>query len=200
MDSAAQAPSETNRDRVRRLLFAPLAFRHEARLTQSEARAIEDPVADDLAYLTDESLAALARALVLKGDGHNRNKWPGRATFVAFAMFVQPLPLEQDQKLLSWFASVEGQRMVQDGTLVETWGYIERWRIPPYTPEARRLVLESAQVAARRLKIVAERLDLGHPVDPSEREFARRYQAETDRLTALVARLAAERAGKGVAA
>lgn len=180
-------PSETNRDRVRRLLFAPLGFRFPKAMTEADGRAQLDRIADELAYLSDWHLGALARMLRPHGQGSARNFWPDRATFIAFAHICQPLPLAQDPKLVSWFASVEGQRMVQEGTLVETWDWFERHRVPPYKPEHRRLVATQAAENARRLLLVEERERLGHEVTPDNLAWARHYRAERDRLAAMVA-------------
>ena len=188
-DSDGQKPTETNRDRVRRLVFAPLGFRHPARLTEADGRALLDQIADELGYMTDANLSALARMLRVQGQGSARNWWPDRATFVAVAHLVQPLPLEQDQKLLSWFGSVEGQRMVQDGTLVETYRYLEARRVPPATPEARKLVLDQAHENARRVRITREKQRAGIGVAPDDARFADVYEADVARLAALVQRL-----------
>lgn len=192
--------TESNRDRVRRLLFEPLGFRWPKKMTEADGRSRLDAIADELAYMRDDALEALARMLRPHGQGSCRSFWPDRATFIAFAHICQPLPLEADPKLLSWFASVEGQRMVQDGTLVETWRYFEERRVPPATPQARQLVQARAQEAQRRVQIVAEKLAAGYVVSAEDRAFADHYRAQTARLTDLleVAR-AARAAQKGAA-
>jgi hypothetical protein len=187
-------PSESNRARVRRILFDPLGFRFPKRMTVADGQSILNGIADDLAYMADDKLEALERMLRVHGQGSDRSFWPERATFVAFAHVCQPLPLDRDPKLRSWFASVEGQRMVQDGTLVETWRYFERKRIPPYTPEAREMVRREAEGNARRVQLVAERLRLGLPVNAEEGRFSEWYLDQRARLERLVADCAAHRA------
>jgi hypothetical protein len=182
----AHEPTESNRDRVRRLLFGPLGFRHPSRLTEADGRALLDRIADELAYLTDDALMVLARMLRVHGQGSARNWWPDRATFVGWAHVVQPRPLDEDPKLLSWFASIEGQRMVQEGTLVETYLYLQKHRVPPATPEARRQVKTRADEARRRVGIVREKQRAGIDVGYDDARFADLYEAETRRLTALV--------------
>ena len=191
--------TETNRDRVRRLLFNPLGFRFPKGTGEAEARATLDRIADELAYMRDDALETLARSMRLQGQGKARNFWPERATFVFFAHLCQKLPLERDPKLLSWFASIEGQRMVQDGTLVETWDYFEDKRIPPATPQARAKVLAEAQDAARRVQIVSEKQAAGWYVDPREAEWVRAYLARRDRMLALLDQVRAERAASAKA-
>ena len=122
---------ETNRDRVRRLLFAPLGFRWPKGVPEDRGRADLDAIADDLSYLSDADLAVLARIMRVHGDGSARCFWPPRAAFAGFAHVVRPRPMTDDPSLLRWWASVEGQRMVLDGTLVETYDYFERHRKPP---------------------------------------------------------------------
>lgn len=190
---AQRARPETNRERVRRLLFGPLGFRWPRAVDPGEGAARLDAIADDLAYMGDEALGVLARMLRVQGQGSARNFWPDRATFVGFAHVVQPLPLDSDPKLRSWFASVEGQRMVVEGTLVETWVYFERTRVPPFSPQAREMVRRNAAEAARRLQIVAERQAQGLGVEPAELRWAEWYRDLRARLESLVAEARAQR-------
>lgn len=192
-------PKESNRDRVRRLLLAPLGFRSPKGTDPLAERMTLDGIADDLAYLADSDLGVLARMLAVHGDGSAKCFWPPRATFVGLAHVVRPLPLDQDPKLVSWFASVEGQRMVQDGTLVETWLWFERNRVPPAKPNQRALVLEQARANARRLQVVQERSGYGWTVASDEAEWAGWYGQKLADLRALVEREQAARAA-GVAA
>ncbi|WP_127104356.1 hypothetical protein [Pararhodobacter zhoushanensis] len=178
--------TETNRDRVRRLLFEPLGFRHPKKVAEAAGVAMLNAVADELSYMSDDNLAVLARMMRVHGEGSSRDFWPARAAFISFAHLCQPLPLEADTKLISWFASREGDQMVQDGTLVETWRYFEAKRIPPATPQARALVLDRARDAARRIAIVHERRDGGWGVDRAEAEFVRLYEGDQERMMKLL--------------
>lgn len=168
--------SENNRARVRRLLFDPLGFRYPKTMTAADGQATLNAIADELSYLPDDALGVLVRMVRPHGEGSARCFWPPRATFVAYAHLVQPLRLEDDPKLLSWFASREGQAMVQDGTLVETWQYFEARRVPPYTPKARALVLAQAQENKRRLDLIEERQRLGFALRSDEVQWAGWYQ------------------------
>lgn len=178
--------SESNRDRVRRLLFQPLGFRFARGVDPAAGRLALDQIADELAYLGDDDLAVLGRMLRVHGQGSARDLWPERATFVGTAHLVRPLPLEADPKLVSWFASVEGPRMQAEGTLVETWRYFERKRVPPYTPEARRLVHDRAAECWRRVRVVEDKLSAGWDPGADDAAFARSYRAEDARLRALL--------------
>ncbi len=187
-------PVETKRARVRRCLLDPLGFRFRREVDEAAQRQFLDGLADELGYMAEDRLRALADMLRPKGQGSARNLWPDRATFVAFAELVQPRPLEELPALLSWFGSVEGPRAMAAGELVEVWDYITRRKAPPYSDQARKMVAEAAGEANRRLKIVEERQAAGLGVRADEVEWARRYLAARARCEAIVAR---ERAARG---
>lgn len=191
---------ETNRDRVRRLLLAPLAargFRFPKGTTEAEGRAEHDAICDDFAYLTDASLATLEEAMRGKGAGTHRCLWPPRATFTGFAEQIQPRPVEELPALLSWFGSVEGPRAMAAGELVETFDYVTARKVPPATPQARALVSERASENNRRLTVIREKTEAGLAVTAEDREWARYYRARRAYCEELVA---AERARRGHAA
>ena len=191
--------AETKRDRVRRLLLDPLGFRFPKAVEQDEARKRLDRIADDLGYLSDQALRTLTEMLRSKGEGSSRNFWPDHATFVGFAEIVQPRPLEEHPALLSWFGSVEGPRAIEAGSLVETFEWIARRKVPPYAPQARKMVAEMAAQNARRLTIVRERRAAGLTIDPKEVEWERWYLDRMEKCAAIVDRERAAR-GKGEAA
>lgn len=176
----------SNRDRVRRGLFAELGFRRQPKVTPEAHAEMLDHLADELAYLDDAALAVLAEMLKTKGEGAARNLWPDRATLRGFAEVVCPRPLSDLPGLRRWFASVEGPRAVLDGTLVATWAYFERRKCPPVQPGARAAVLEQAASDRRRLQIIAERLAAGWGVDPGEIAWAAAHRALEARVLALV--------------
>lgn len=184
---------ESNRDRVRRVLFGPLGFRWPKGKGEADGRAELDRIADELGYLGDDDLTAMVRMMRVHGEGSAKCFWPPRATFVAFAHYVRPRPLTQDPALLRWWASVEGQRMVQDGTLVETYGYFERNRRPPVGDGPRRFVLETAQRNAHRLQLIAEREANDWPQADGDLAWRRGYLAKRVELEALVAEAQAQR-------
>lgn len=184
--------AETKRDRVRRLLLTPLGFRFRREVGPEDQRRFLDGLADELGYMGDRSLAAMAEMLRGRGQGSERNHWPDRATFVGLAEVVEPRPLDELPALLRWFGSVEGPRAIAEGTLVETWEYLERRKVPPVTVQARALVAEAAAEAARRLVILAERRAQGLGVAPEEAEWERWYLGRRAAIEAIVAR---QRAG-----
>lgn len=168
--------AESRRDRVRRLLFAPLGFRRPANVPADQHDQQLTAMADHLGYMSDESLDVLRQMLQSKGQGKDRNTWPDRATIRALAEAVQPQPLAELPGLVRWFRSVEGPRAIQEGTLVETWAYFERCKAPPVGAGARARVLEEALANRRRVQVVEEKLRAGFAVLPGEAEWADWYR------------------------
>ncbi|MGZ9811551.1 hypothetical protein ACXN5S_13890 [Pseudoroseicyclus sp. H15] len=191
------AETESNRDRVRRLLYAPLGFRTK-RGEDAEAHGrLLDGLADDLAYLSDDDLKTLRRMVEVHGDGAKRDIWPSMATFRGLAQIVRPRPLAELPALRSWFASVEGPRARAAGTLVETAQFFERKRVPPYKPGDRQLILERAQENGRRLALIEEREAGGWSLTDDDVAWARAYKAQRAWAEALIDELAKQ---KGTAA
>lgn len=168
---------ETKRDRVRRLLFAPLSFRAPKAMGPEDERKMLDTLADELAYLSDHGLTTLAAMLATRGEGTARCFWPGIATFRAFAHLVEPRPVAEVPALRRWFASVEGPKARLEGTLVETFDWFQKHHAPPVTDGARRMVLAEAEANARRLCIVTEKRAAGLVVAPEDADWARAYLA-----------------------
>lgn len=167
--------AETNRGRVRRLLLDPLGFRSPRGTAPEAERKFLDALADELGYMRDAELQVLAGMLRSKGGGSARNFWPDLASFRGFAELVAPRPLAQMPKLLSWFGSVEGPKAAAEGTLVETYAYLERNKVPPASDGARRMVREEAAKNAHRLRVIEDRRRAGAPVTGAEAEWARWY-------------------------
>lgn len=186
--------TETKRARVRRILLDPLGFRFRKGVDGDEAKRALNRIADDLAYMADDRLAALRDMLATKGQGSDRNFWPDHATFIAFAEVVEPRPIEELPALLSWFGSVEGPAALAAGVLVETWQFIGRRKKPPVTPQERTMVAEAAAMNARRLTIIAERREAGWTISDEDRDWERRYLACRAHCEGIVAR---ERTARG---
>ena len=201
--------TETNRDRVRRLVFGPLGFRHPARgrdaKSLEESRAILDGIADDLAYMSDAGLRRLAEMMRIRGEGDRGDYWPSRASFAHFAHAVERLPLDMSPMILSWFASVEGPAAIAAGQVVEMWDWIERHRCLPHCPplktpdraaQARRDIALAASDNARRLANIVDRRDRGVRNADDDEAWARWYLDLRQRRCAAVERA---RAGKDAA-
>lgn len=194
LDERAEGQVEAKRARVRRLLLDPLGFRFRRTVDAAAQRKYLDGIADELGYMTEGNLKALADMMRGHGQGSDRNLWPDRASFIGFAEVVQPRPIEELPALLSWFGSVEGPRAQAAGELVEVWDYISRRKIPPYTDHARKAVSEAAGEANRRLRILAERRAADLPIAAIELDWERWYLARRAECEAIVA---AERAARG---
>lgn len=180
-DGGGEPRAETNRDRVRRLLFTPLGFRWPTagpgRVSPEEGRARLDAIADDLAYLPDHILSALADVLRHRGEGAARDFWPSRASILGHADWLHPRPLQLAPALMRWFASVEGPRAIEAGEVVETWAHYERSKAPPVSPMARAAVSDRARENARRLELIADRRERGVRQDPGDLDWEAGYLA-----------------------
>ncbi|WP_088648242.1 hypothetical protein [Marinibacterium profundimaris] len=186
MENGAAEREETNRDRVRRLLFDRLGFRLKRGEDAEAHRQALDRLADDLAYLGDGELEALRCMVEIHGEGKARNQWPGLGVFRAMAQIVRPRPVDELPALRRWFASVEGPRALRAGTLVETADFFERRRRPPTRPGEAHLISDQARKNERRLQVLDERVALGRSVDAGDVAWARRYRARLADLKAIV--------------
>jgi len=91
--------AETKRDRVRRLLIAPLTewgFRKPGDVREEKHAKFLTNLADSMAYMTDAQLEQLRDFLKTRGEGKDRRGWPRMATIVPFAEQVAPRPLETE--------------------------------------------------------------------------------------------------------
>lgn len=175
--AGAGGASESRRDRVRRRLLDRLDFRFPKSTDADAGQRFLDGLADELGYLSDRGLEVLRGVVEVKGEGSARCFWPSRATFLGFAQLVEPRPVEELPALRRWFASVEGPKAQAEGTLVETWEYFRRNRVPPVSEGARRRLYEEAEANKRRLRIVREKQAAGHVVAAEDAEWARAYAA-----------------------
>lgn len=196
-DDRRDGASESNRDRVRRLLIAPCGFRAAKGTDAAEHLRWLDGLADELSYMTDPSLTVLAQILATKGQGGARNLWPDLATVRGYAEVVQRRPLEELPALKRWWASVEGPKAIADGTLVATWEWFQDRKAPPVTPQARKIVAERSSDYRRRVAVVRDKQKAGIIVGGEDLAWVRWFEGLEARLIDLVEQ---ERAGKAVAA
>lgn len=130
---------ETKRGRVREMLIDPLVrsgmcFRRD--VGADEARRKLDDLADQLAYMADAPLRALADSLRTKGEGSHRKFWPERITVLGLAEEFQRREIEELPGLVSWFGSIEGPRARDNGTLVPTFLFLREFKRPPVKGDA----------------------------------------------------------------
>lgn len=188
--------NQSNRDRIRVKLFDQLGFRFPRGTDSEIAKATLNRIADELSYLSDESLAALCDILRTKGEGSSRNFWPDRATFLGFAEIVQRRPLRDLPGLASWFGSIEGPKAEAQGILVETLQFIISRKMPPVSDPARQAVVSRAAENKRRLQIISERRERGVAVDADDLAFEDWYGKQLAVATDLMRQ---ERARRGFA-
>jgi hypothetical protein len=188
--------TQSNRDRIRVKLFDRLGFRFPRGTDPEVAKSTLNRIADELAYLSDDSLAAVCDILRTKGEGSSRNFWPDRATFLGFAEIVQRRPLRDLPGLASWFGSIEGPKAEKEGTLVETMQFIISRKMPPVSDTARQAVVSRAAENKRRLQIISERRERGVAVDADDLAFEDWYGKQLAVATDLMRE---ERARRGFA-
>ena len=164
MDRADQTQTETKRDRVRRLLIQPLAdrgFRFKAGTPAERQRELLDQLADDMAYLSDESLQVLEQCMRAKGEGTSRCFWPSLATFDGFAQAREPRPLGELPAVLRWFASAAGRAALDGDRLVAEYLFWQRHRRPPVRQLEQQAVAEEAARINRQAEAIRDRRDRG---------------------------------------
>ena len=177
---------ESKRGRVRRILFEPLeemGFRKNGTVKADDHKSKMDRLADNLAYMSDQSLGVLCEMLRSKGQGRDRMFWPLPATIYGLAELVEPTPLEELPNLLSWFRSIEGPKALKAGTLVETWAYFHKYKRPPQM--AGMQIQRDADDHARKCERVRDRAARG-VADPAELHWLDRYEKRLAYCRAIV--------------
>lgn len=175
----AAAPKEANRARVRRLFIEPLVrdgmrFKHGT--PDEDQRRRLDQMADDLGYLSDDSLSVLAACMVSKGEGSNRVFWPSRVSILSFAEAREPRPIEEVPGLRSWFISAAGRTAAGiPGRLVAEFGFWRRHKRPPLGDREWEAVNRNAAGYARRVELTRDRQARGVQVDATDQNWLARY-------------------------
>ncbi|MBT9386969.1 hypothetical protein KM176_24225 [Pseudooceanicola sp. CBS1P-1] len=184
-----QTQPETKRDRVRRLLLAPLAemgFRFPKGTAPEEGQKRLDRIADELGYLDEANLVRLRESLRDKGEGSARRFWPAHATFVAYAQLAQPRPLHELPGIASWFASVAGQEALAAGRLVAEYRFWLRHHRPPMNDVERRRLAEQSRDAADRLARLRDKQGRGWRLDAADLAWLDAHQRDDARARTLI--------------
>jgi hypothetical protein len=178
---------ETNRDRVRRLLIAPLqrdGMRFPKDVSDDVQRKRLDQVADDLAHMSDHNLGRLMLCLRTKGDGSAKCFWPGRVTIIGYAEAAQPRPIADNPRLRSWFASAAGARAAgEPGRLVAEFEFFERHKHPPFAPQHQSRIKERAANLAHRVERIADREGRGAALSPEDAAWIVHYRKRLGMIT-----------------
>lgn len=178
--TTAVIPQEANRARVRRLFIEPLVrdgmrFKHGT--SHEDQRRRLDQMADDLGYLSDDSLAVLAACMVSKGEGANRVFWPSRVSILSFAEAREPRPLEDVPGLRSWFISAAGRTAAGiPGRLIAEFSFWKRHKRPPLGDREWEAVNRNAADFARRVELIQDRMARGVRVDEVDARWLARYE------------------------
>lgn len=178
---------ETGRDRVRRLLLAPLQVggMRFKRGAKDEQRQL-DQIADDLAYLSDAALVDVRLSLRTKGQGADRCFWPARVTILSLAETRQARPLNELPSLLRWFASSAGKRARDEGKLVAEYWFWTRNKRPPVHPQEFKAIKARAAVQASKLSGLEDRDARGVLTDPADRRWLEGYKERRAYVAGLV--------------
>ena len=147
MVSEGEQLDEGRRARVRRLLIEPveawgMRFKKGAD-PDATARYLAN-LCDQVAYLPDEALRALASWLKRHGEGSARCFWPPLVSVVSVAEAYQPRPLEEVPGVASWFTSRAGAAARDEGRLVAEFLFLEKYKRPPMTDAERGAVVRKA--------------------------------------------------------
>jgi len=188
---------ESKRDRVRRLLIAPLqadGFRFRKNVAVEKVQGKLDQLADDLGYLSDAALADLRVSLRTKGAGADKCFWPERVTVLALAQARQPRPLEELPGILSWFASAAGREALLVDRLVAEYQFWTRSTRPPLNDGEWRGVEAKAAEMRSRLDLLEDRERRGVLRDEADGRWLDGYRKRRAYVAGLV-----QGAGKGAA-
>ena len=179
------APQETNRARVRRLFIDPLVkdgMRFRRQTSAEDQRRKLDQMADDLGYLSDESLRVLAACMRTKGEGSSKVFWPSRVSILGFAEARERMPLQDVPGLRSWFVSAAGRKAAAvPGRLISEYVFWKNHKRPPRGDREWSIVTNRAEDYARRVELIEDRLHRGVTVTEEENSWLQRYH-ETEEM------------------
>ncbi|HBM60862.1 MAG TPA: hypothetical protein DD444_16945 [Citreicella sp.] len=159
-----QTTTETNRDRVRRLLIEPLArrgFRFAKGTPPEEQTKRLNDLADSMGYLSDESLRVLEQCMRAKGQGSSRCFWPDLASFEGYAEAREPRPLGELPGVLRWFRSAAGAEALLGNRLVAEYEFWTARKRPPVSDRERAAVARRAVDHASKAERVRDRINRG---------------------------------------
>lgn len=183
------AENESKRDRVRRLLIAPLAedgmrFKHGT--PPEKQRSLLDRVADDLAYMSDDGLIALREWMRCHGEGAERCFWPSPVGIISAAERFEQRPLEELPASRRWFASAAGRAALKGNRLVAEYRFWQKYKRPPTDPRDQEAVARRAAEWASKAERIQDRIGRGLPPLHDDAGWLDWYNAQHERARALV--------------
>lgn len=191
---------ETKRDRVRRFVISPLqggGMRFPHRMPEADRRKILDRICDELAYASDETLAAVAAWARDHGDGSDRSFFPPVVSFLSTAEAYEPRALEDVPAVASWFRSRAGVSAAEAGRLVAEFMFVEKKKRPPVTDADRKAIADRAREWGRDVELARDRIARGASLGGYEGGFLQWFEGIEARAMALVDAGVAARKAKG---
>lgn len=189
----AEQRSETNRDRVRRLLWQPLealGLKRPRRMTLGALEAMQIDLADKLAWMSDDGLDLLADTVERLAGGPLKDEWPSAATVMNFARRIEPQREPEPRIVRSWMGSAAGRAAWNSDhehgpdLAVELLAHLRRRRLPPTEFDMTTLRQRAADVA-RDVRLARGRVQRGVATDDDLRMIAARERMR-DEARALV--------------
>ncbi len=112
---------------------------------------------------------------------------------IGHAEAIEPRPIEELEGLLRWFRSRAGPQARAEGTLVESYRYFQRYKVPP--SRVGLMIRREAEANRDKLRLVEDRM-AREVASPSELGWRQVYLAERDRVSRLVDEGEAARAAR----
>lgn len=139
---------------IQPLTRAGMARRHR----QSEAALSDmlDRLANRLAYMTAENLAALVEVVERYASGKDRSGWPPEVSICNWARDLQSPPASESRLVRSYLQSGAGDAAAVGGYLVELFAYLKKFGAPPNEYACATIRQEAEDNSRRRAQIARE--------------------------------------------
>jgi len=166
--------AETNRGRVRRILWQPLedlGMKRARKQTETARQEMKDRVADWLVWMSDEGLEVLTETVERHARGALGNEWPSEITMRSFARGIEREP--EPRLVRSWMASAAGRAAWEQSPVlaVAVHAYLAAKRRPPNDWDMRGLEREARERAADDAR-ARDRVRTGRATDDDRRMIA----------------------------
>lgn len=157
--AAADAPTISNRERVRRVLIQPLCdwgMVRASRVTLADHDAMLARLVDGLAYMTDANLRGLLEVVTRHAGGPERKCWPAEITVRAWASKLQPRPWRENAYVHSVMRSAMGRNARALGYHVELFLLAKDIGPPPSRYQLNKLLDRSKDAQRKRERVEAQ--------------------------------------------
>lgn len=121
-----------------------------------------------LGYMSRDNLDRLREVVLNSAMGPSLNVWPKFATVWNYAKILQSPPDDHNPIMNSWLHSIEGPKLRDNGTLVETYLFLRKHGRPPHGYE-RIKIADAARENARKRVMVIERVGWGSATDDDQK-------------------------------